>query len=72
MSEICETNEIQRNYALLKSLLSGAAELTECFKRCSRQTSDPQLRDEYQKLAAASRNHQEEIVKLLEVNGNNE
>lgn len=55
----------ERESAQLRCMLRGSAELAESFERYSRETADPQLRDELQKLAAASRNHQNQISSLI-------
>lgn len=55
----------ERESAQLRCMLRGSAELAESFERYSKETADPQLRDELQKLAAASRNHQNQIDSLL-------
>lgn len=55
----------ERDSAQLRCMLRGAGELAEAFEGYCGETADPQLRDEFQKLAAAARNQQNKINSLF-------
>jgi hypothetical protein len=55
----------QVEYIQLKSMLRGACELAESFEKYSLESSNPTVRDEFQKLTATARNHVYEISELL-------
>lgn len=52
-----QSNITEAEFAQLKCLSRGCAELKNAFLNYSRQTDDPQLHDEFQKLAASAQNH---------------
>lgn len=56
-----------REFGAIKSLVAVQNELISKFGEFSKQASEPQLREAFQKLCASAKNHKRKLLKTLEV-----
>lgn len=55
-----------RDFSAVKSLVAVQNELILKFREFSKQASEPQLREAFQKLCASAKNHKRKLLKTLE------